>query len=102
MKVIQELKSEWDILNVSSINSIYSLIGGLILAYFATDTVRLIIHNKIVYESEVLPANKKKLFTTFPQRSITEKKASIYTLFYLSFKPPKLYVKKYNFKSSII
>ncbi|MCL7755035.1 metallophosphoesterase [Polaribacter sp. Z022] len=35
--------------------------------------------NKIVYESEVLPANKKKLFTTFPQRSITEKKASIYT-----------------------
>ena len=36
-------------MNVRSINSIYSLIGGLILAYFATDTVRLIIHNKIVY-----------------------------------------------------
>ena len=35
--------------------------------------------DKIVYETEVLPADKKKVFTTFPKNIITEKKASIYT-----------------------
>lgn len=37
------------------------------------------IDNKYVYESEVLPANEKKVFSTFPKNRITEKKASIYT-----------------------
>jgi len=35
--------------------------------------------NKVVYESEVLPANEKKNFKTFSNTEITEKKASIYT-----------------------
>lgn len=35
--------------------------------------------DKIVYQSEVLPPNEKKNFTTFPNSKITEKKASIYT-----------------------
>jgi hypothetical protein len=35
--------------------------------------------NKIVYQTEVLPANTKKTFNTFPESKITEKKASIYT-----------------------
>ena len=35
--------------------------------------------NKIVYQTEVLPANKKKEFNTFPESKITEKTASIYT-----------------------
>jgi len=35
--------------------------------------------DKVVYESEVLPANEKKQFTTFPKNTSTEKKASIYT-----------------------
>ena len=35
--------------------------------------------DKIVYQSEVLEADEKKVFTTFPKNRITEKKASIYT-----------------------
>ena len=35
--------------------------------------------DKIVFETEVLKANKKKNFTTFPNNTITQKKASIYT-----------------------
>ena len=35
--------------------------------------------DKVVYQTEVLKANEKKSFTTFPKNSITEKKASIYT-----------------------
>ena len=34
--------------------------------------------NKVVYESDILPANEKKTFTTFPKSTITSKKASIY------------------------
>ncbi|MCI2230224.1 metallophosphoesterase [Polaribacter sp. MSW13] len=35
--------------------------------------------NKIVYQTDVLPANEKKTFTTFPKNKLTEKKVSIYT-----------------------
>ncbi|WP_298781971.1 metallophosphoesterase [uncultured Polaribacter sp.] len=35
--------------------------------------------DKIVYQSQVLSANEKNNFTTFPDNKITEKKASIYT-----------------------
>ena len=35
--------------------------------------------DKVVYQTEVLKANEKKGFTTFPKNRITEKKASIYT-----------------------
>ena len=35
--------------------------------------------SKIVYKTQVLSANEKKTFTTFPKNRITEKKASIYT-----------------------
>ncbi|MCL7762465.1 metallophosphoesterase [Polaribacter sp. Z014] len=35
--------------------------------------------DKVVYETEVLQANEKKYFTTFPKNTSTEKKASIYT-----------------------
>ncbi|APG65483.1 phosphoesterase [Tenacibaculum todarodis] len=35
--------------------------------------------DKIVYQTEVLPPNEKKVFNTFPKNKITEKKASIYT-----------------------
>ncbi|QVY64110.1 metallophosphoesterase [Polaribacter sp. Q13] len=35
--------------------------------------------DKVVYETEVLPANKNKNFTTYPKLTITEKKAPIYT-----------------------
>ncbi len=35
--------------------------------------------NKIVYQTEVFPANEKKDFTAFPKNRITSKKASIYT-----------------------
>ena len=35
--------------------------------------------DKVVYQSEVLPANSKKDFTTFPKNNSTHKKASIYT-----------------------
>ncbi len=35
--------------------------------------------DKIVYESQVLPPNEKKGFTTFPKSTITEKKSSVYT-----------------------
>jgi len=34
---------------------------------------------KMVFQTAVLPANKKNTFTTFPKNSLTEKKASIYT-----------------------
>ena len=35
--------------------------------------------DKIVYQTQVLPEDEKKNFTTFPLQEITEKKASIYT-----------------------
>ncbi|WP_343330870.1 metallophosphoesterase [Polaribacter staleyi] len=35
--------------------------------------------DKVVYETNVLPANEKKNYTTFPKSNITEKKSSIYT-----------------------
>ena len=35
--------------------------------------------DKIVYETEVLPADKNKNFTTYPSLKITEKKAAVYT-----------------------
>ena len=35
--------------------------------------------NKMVYQTTVLPANEKKIFTTFPKNIILEKKAAIYT-----------------------
>ncbi|ARV15398.1 metallophosphoesterase [Polaribacter sp. SA4-12] len=35
--------------------------------------------DKVVYQTEVLKADEKKGFTTFPKNRITEKKASIYT-----------------------
>ncbi len=36
--------------------------------------------NKVVYETEVLPANEKKTFTTYPKNTLTSKFASIYTV----------------------
>jgi len=35
--------------------------------------------NKVVFKTQVLSANEKKVLTTFPKNRITEKKASIYT-----------------------
>ncbi len=35
--------------------------------------------DKVVYQTQVLSADKKKSFTTFPKSNITKKKASIYT-----------------------
>ncbi len=47
--------------------------GSSIVSFYAVKD------NKMVYQTEVLPANEKKVFTTFPKTKITEKKASVYT-----------------------